>query len=164
VRNISESKHMINKIGNYFLTQEIDRAQGLKEFSDEEYFMAENFGMKRTLEDEKMFNGISVEFASIQWETTTIVSTKGKIYKICLQLNSTSKKSAKEVLNAVVKFINKEIGRYNEHLFLSDKYIWDTTEGNIILYRMSKFNIDSVNILFTSNIIREQISKLQENR
>jgi hypothetical protein len=153
---------MINKIGNYFLTQEIGPDIGLKEFSEEEYFMAENFGMKRMLEDEKMFNGISVEFASIPWETTTIGSTKGKIYKICLQLNSTSKKSAKEVLNTVVKFINKEIGRYNEHPFLSDKYIWDTTEGNIILYRMNRFNIHSVNVFFTSNIIREQMLRLQE--
>ncbi len=153
---------MIKEIGHYFLTQEIDCAQGLKEFSDEEYYLAENFGMKRILEDEKMFNGISAVFASIPWETTTIGSTKGKIYKICLQLNSTNKKNAKKVLNTVVKFINKEIGRYNEHRFLSDKYIWDTTEGNIILYRMSKFNIHSVNIFLTSNIIREQMSKLQE--
>lgn len=160
----NESKHMIKKIGKYFLTQEIDYAQGLKEFSEEEYFMAENLGMKRVLDDEKMFNGVCVEFASIPWETTTISSTKGKIYKICLQLNGTSKKSAKEVLNTVFTFINKEIGRYNEHPFLSDKYIWDTTEGNIILYRMSKFNIHSVNIFFTSNIIREQMSKLQKNR
>jgi hypothetical protein len=154
---------MIKKVGKYFLTQKIDYAQGLKEFSEEEYFMAETFGMKRILEDEKMFNGISLEFASIPWETTTIGSTKGKIYKISLQLNSTSKKSAKEVLNTVVKFINKEIGRYNEHPFLSDKYIWDTAEGNIILHRTSKFNVHSVNIFFTSNIIREQISKLQKD-
>jgi len=28
---------------------------------------------------------------------------------------------------------------------------------------MSKFNIHSVNIFFTSNIIREQMSKLQKN-
>ncbi len=153
---------MIKEIGRYFLTQEIDRAQGLKEFSDEEYFMAENLGMKRTLEDEKMFNGMSLEFASIPWETTTIGSTKGKIYKICLQLNSTSKKSAKKVLNTVVKFINKEIGRYNEHPFLSNKYIWDTPEGNIILYRMSRFNTHSVNIFFTSNLIQEQMLRLQE--
>ena len=123
VRNISESDNMINKIGNYFLTQEIASAEGLKEFSDEEYFMAENFGMQRTLEDEKMFNGFCVEFASVLWETTTIASTKGKIYKICLQLNSTSKKSAKKVLNTVVNFVNKQIGRYNEHPFLSDKYM-----------------------------------------
>lgn len=151
---------MINKIGNYFLTQEIDSAQGLKEFSEEEYFMAETLGIKRTLEDEKMFNGISVEFAYIPWESTTIGSTKGKIYKICLQLNSTSKKSAKKVLNSVMQFINKEIGRYNEHPLLSDKYIWDTPEGNIILYRMSRYNIHSVNIFFTSNLIREQMLRL----
>jgi len=153
---------MINKIGNYFLTQDIDSAQGLKEFSEEEYFAAETVGMKRTLEDEKMFNGNNIEFASILWEFTTIGSTKGKIYKICLQLNSTSKNTAKKVLNTVIQFINKEIGKYNEHPFLSDKYIWDAVEGNIILYRMGRFNIHSVNIFFTSNLIREQMLRLQE--
>jgi hypothetical protein len=153
---------MINRIGNYFLTQEVDSAQGLKEFSNDEYFAAETAGMKRILEDEKMFNGNTVEFASIPWEFTTIGSTKGKIYKICLQLNYTSKKTANAILNKVVQFINKEIGKYNEHPILSAKYIWDTAEGNIILYRMSKFNIHSVNIFFTSNIIREQMLRLQK--
>lgn len=155
---------MINKIGDYFLTQEIDSAQGLKEFSNEEYFAAETAGMKRTLEDEKMFNGNSVEFASIPWEFTTIASTKGKIYKICLQLNTKSKNTARKILKTVMQFINKEIGRYNEHRFLSDKYIWDTDKGNIILYRMSMFNIHSVNIFFTSNLIREQMIRLQETK
>lgn len=148
---------MISKIGNYYLTQEINSAQGLKEFSEEEYCVAEKFGMFRTLEDEKMFNGTNVEFASIPWESTTIGSTKGKIYKICLQRNSISKKEAKQLLNIVINFINKEIGRYTEHHLLSDKYIWDTNDGNIILYLMSRFNIHSVNIFFTSNIIREQM-------
>ena len=154
---------MIKNIGNYFLTQEIHQAQELREFSDEEYSMAESTGMKRMLEDEKMFDGASVEFASIPWESTTIASTKGIIYKICLQQNNTNKKTAKQILKTVMNFINKEIGKYNEHLFFSDKYIWDTPEGNIILYRMSMFNIHSVNIFFTSNIIQEQMLTLQED-
>lgn len=153
---------MINKIGDYFLAQKIDSAEGLKEFSDEEYFTAEIAGMKRTLEDEKMFNGNGIEFASIPWKSTTIASTKGKIYKICLQLNTKNKNTAKKILKTVMQFINEKIGRYNEHRFLSDKYIWDTVEGNIILYRMSIFNIHSVNIFFTSNIIQKQMVRLQE--
>lgn len=152
---------MIDKIGNYVLTQEIDSAPDLKEFSEEEYVLAEAAGIRRILEDEKLFNGVSVEFASIPWESTMIASTKGKIYKISLQLNSASKKSARKAINTVVQFINKEIGRYNEHPFLSDKYIWDTAEGNIILYRMREFGIHSANVFFTSNLIQEQMSKLQ---
>ena len=152
---------MIDKIGEYSLTQEIDSAQGLKEFSDEEYFAAETVGMRRILEDERMFYGNRMEFASISWEYTTIASTKGKIYKICLQIDSKSKKSARKILKIVMQFINKEIGRYNEHTFLSDRYIWDTDKGNIILYKMSRFNIHSVNIFFTSNLIREQMIRLQ---
>jgi hypothetical protein len=154
---------MIKKIGKYFLNQEIDSAQGLEEFSEEEYLEAENFGLKRVLEDEKIFNGDSVEFASIPWDTSTIGSTKGKIYKICLELNLTGKETAKKILNTVVEFINTEIGRYTKHPLNSDKYIWDTADGNIILYLISKFDIHSVNIFFTSNIIREQMSKLQNN-
>ena len=148
---------MIEKIGDYSLAQDIDNADSLKEFTEEEYYMAEQTGMKRMLEDEKMFNGSQAEFASILWENTTIVSTKGKIYKICLQLNSENKKKARETLKTVLDYVNKEVGRYNEHPFLSDKYIWDTPDGNIILYRMSMFNINSINIFFTSNIIREQM-------
>ena len=93
---------MIERIGDYYLGEEIDSAEGLVEFSEEEYFMAENAGMKRMLEDEKMFNGKQTDFASVPWDTTTIASTKGKIYKICLQVNSTSKKMSKRVLHTVL--------------------------------------------------------------
>ena len=52
---------------------------------------------------ESGINGISLGFASISWESTVIASTKGRIYKICLQLNNASKKSAKkaQVLNGM---------------------------------------------------------------
>ena len=153
---------MIKNIGNYYLTQDIDDAQGLKEFSEEEYFMAEQFGMYRTFEDEKMFNGIRIVFADIPWENTTIASTKGRIYKICLQLTCPNKNLAKKILKIIVYFINNKISRYNEHPIFSNKYIWDTAEGNIILYRMSRFNIHTVNIFFTSNLIREQMLRLKE--
>lgn len=152
---------MFKNIGNYYLTQDIKTANGLKEFSDEEYLASEQVGMSRTLEDEKMFNGFVTNFASVPWESTMIGSTKGKIYKIALQIMCTDKQKAKQVLNSTAGFINIEIGKYNEHSFFSNRYIWDTSEGNIILNRMSRYNIHAVNLIFTSNIIREQISQLQ---
>ena len=146
---------MIQKIGNYYLKQDINSADGLIEFSDDEYIMAEQVGMKRILEDEKQFYGIDSEFASISWGSTMIGSTKGKIYKIALQDFSEDKKSAKKKLKTVLEFLYKEIGKYSEHPFLSDKYIWDTSDGNIILNKQSRFNVHSVNIIFTSNFIKE---------
>jgi hypothetical protein len=148
---------MKQQIGNYYLTQDIDLAFGLEEFSEEEYHIAEQVGMKRIFEDEKMFNGVNAEFAQIVWESTTIGSTKGQIYKIALQIVSTDDKlRAKLILDTVLKFMNREIGKYNEHPSHSDKYFWDTTEGNIILDKQSLSNVHIVQIIFTSNLIRNQ--------
>ena len=148
---------MKRQIGNYYLTQDINSAFGLEEFSEEEYHLAEQVGMKRIFEDEKMFNGVNAEFAQIVWESTTIGSTKGQIYKIALQIVSTDDKlRAKLILDTVLKFMNREMGKYNEHPSHSDKYYWDTTEGNIILDKQSLTNVHIVQIIFTSNLIRNQ--------
>lgn len=148
---------MINKVGIYTLNEEVVTAIGLKEYSNEEYLLAERVGMKRILADEKFFNGITVDFAFLTWDSTVIGSTKGKIYKISLQFNSKNSKLAKAVLHTTLAFVNKQIGKYNEHPFLSSKYIWDTKEGNVILYNVKSFDIHSVNIFFTSSIIRNQM-------
>jgi hypothetical protein len=151
---------MIKTVGVYSLTQEVNTAQGLNEFSEEEYLLAEGAGIRRVLEDEKFFNAINVQFAANPWDSIMIASTKGKIYKISLQFNSRNKRLARTVLRTTLAFVNQQIGKYNEHPFLSNKYVWDTTEGNIILYRISSFEIHSVNIFFTSSIIRDQMQKI----
>ncbi len=158
-RKFNDNRSMIKTVGVYSLTQEVNTAQGLKEFSEEEYLLAEGAGMRRVLEDEKFFNAINGQFAANPWDSIMIASTKGKIYKISLQFTSRSKRLARRVLRTTLAFVNQQIGKYNEHPFLSDKYVWDTREGNIILYRISSFEIHSVNIFFTSSIIRGQMQK-----
>ncbi len=150
---------MILTVGPYFLTQQINIAEGLKEFSVEEYLSFELTGIKRILEDERIFNGSNVQFAYIPWDSTIIASTRGQIYKISLQFNSSEKILANTVLQTTRDFVNKEIGKYNVHPLFSKKYIWDTKEGNIILYEMRSYQVYSVNIFFTSSIIRGQIRK-----
>jgi hypothetical protein len=151
---------MILTVGPYSLTQHINIAKGLKEFSEEEYLSAELAGIKLVLENERLFNGINVHFAANPWDSTMIASTNGQIYKISLQFNSSNKILAKTVLQTTMAFVNREIGKYNEHPLFSNKYIWDTKEGNIILYKMKRLQIYSVNIFFTSNIIRSQMLKM----
>ncbi|MGD0337962.1 MAG: hypothetical protein ABSB78_04175 [Bacteroidota bacterium] len=151
---------MILTVGPYYLTQQINTAEGLKEFSEEDYLSAEFAGMKRVLENERFFNGINVQFAATHWDSTMIASTNGQIYKISLQFDDWNKTLAKMVLQTTLAFVNSEIGKYSEHPLFSNKYIWDTKEGNIILYEIRRFQIYSVNIFFTSSIIRSQMAKL----
>lgn len=139
--------------------QQINTAEGLKEFSEEEYFSANLAGIKRVLENERFYNGVKIEFAANPWDSTMIASTNGQIYKISLQFNSVNKNLANAVLQTTLAFVKKKIGKYNEHLLFSSKYIWDTKEGNIILYKMKSLQFYSVNIFFTSNLIRNQMAK-----
>jgi hypothetical protein len=160
--NRMENK-MITTVGSYFLEQKVTDAVGLTEFTSEEYTTADLVGMPRVLEDEKMFHGSNTSFASWDWDTM-IGTTKGVIYKIVLQSFCANKEQAKSVLNMVKEFISRKIGKYNEHALMSDKYIWDRPEGNIILYRMSKFDIYSINVFFTSSCIKEQMLKIIEKK
>lgn len=162
--SIGENEPMIKTVGLYSLTQEVRTAQGLKEFSEEEYAEAAMVGIELMLEEEKLFNGINPDFAGCHWDSTMVATTKNRIYKISLQSNSHDKRSAKIVLQKTLSSINEEVGKYNEHPFLSSKYIWDTNEGNIILYLMSKFGVHSVNVFFTSSIIREQMLEVTRHR
>jgi hypothetical protein len=151
---------MILTVGPYSLTQQINTAEGLKEFSEEEYRSAELAGMKRVLDDEMFFNGINVQFAANPWDSTMIASTNGQIYKISLQFNSWNKHLAKTVFQTTLAFVKRELGKYNEHPLFSNRYVWDTKEGNIILYQMRSLQIYSNNIFFTSSIIRSQMAKI----
>ena len=116
--------------------------------------------MKRVLEDQRFFNGVKVQFAANPWDSTMIASTKGQIYKISLQFNGWNKNLSKTVLQTTRAFVNKQLGKYSEHQWFFRKYIWDTQKGNVILYQMRSLQIYSVNIFFTSSIIRSQMAKV----
>jgi hypothetical protein len=154
---------MILKVGPYTLTQQIETAEGLLEFTEEEYLTAEYNGFRRNLEDERFFNGANIKFASAPWNSTMIGSTNGQIYKISLQCNTRNKMLAKIALQTTVSFVNTQIGKYNEHPLFSSKYIWDTNEGNIILYKKRMLQWFSINIFFTSSLIRNQVLKIRNN-
>jgi|ERR1035437_2875417 hypothetical protein len=154
-------KPMIKKIGDYYLTKELSTSTGIKEYSENEYQMAELVGMKRVLEDEKFFNGPQIRFANVNWTNSVIGTTKGKIYKIVLENYTPNKAIAKKYIKLAVDFINIQIGKYDEHPFLADKYIWDTSEGNIIVLGRKEAGIFYTGVFFTSNIIREQMLDIQ---
>lgn len=55
------------------------------------------------------------------------------------------------------------MGKYSEHKYLSKKYIWDTSEGNIIYERLNQFGQYCINIFITSNSTRKQMPKIAIN-
>jgi hypothetical protein len=159
---VKPQPNMVLQVGQYTLTQPVTETDGLTEFTTKEYTEAESTGMLRMLDDEKFYHGIpEVRFSLTPWDETTIGATKGKKYKICLQKMTTNSKLAETYLQTTVQYVNELAGKYNEHPLFSKKFIWDREQGNIILYMIKGMGWYSVNIFFTSNIIREQIQKLQ---
>ena len=152
-----KDKIMITKVGNYQLNQSINEVPDLREYTDEEYQMFEIAGYKRILEDEKIFRGRKVKFAGVTWDETTIGVTNNEIYKISLQFITQNKNLAKTVFKTTLNYLVEQMGKYNEHLFLSKKYIWDAPEGNFICEKLSKFEQYCINIFITSNSIRKQM-------
>jgi len=132
-------KDIITRIGPDHLGQPIGSANGIREFSDDEYANAEASGMRRTLRDEKLFNGPErLDLVAIPWEGTIIASTEGKIYKICLQFNTRNDRFAKIAKRAITAVLNGlEFGYlYNGILQHSDaslsrRFLTDYASGEL---------------------------------
>lgn len=163
---------MITQVGTYYLGQPVDTVTGLREFSDEEYAVADVAGIRRYLRDEKIFNGPGPDFRfmAVPWDTTMISSTEGKIYKICLQLNTRNPQLAKIAFNTLRNDLVNEMGKWDAHRLLSKKYVWDRPTGNVILYKMNGFPdvalgpINSINLMFTASFIADQLTTSYTHR
>jgi len=140
---------IISHIGKYHIGQSAHEAQGLKEFSDEEYEMFAAAGSPRNFETEQIFYGEDCQFAGLDdWEVT-IGSIKDKIYKIALIRMSNQQYVQKHQLKDIVKYINGAIGKYNEHSPLSSKYVWQNDAGNIIVNLRKAKTPDGSNVFVT---------------
>ncbi|HVS83635.1 MAG TPA: hypothetical protein VHE60_18030 [Pyrinomonadaceae bacterium] len=164
-------KDLITQIGPYHLGQPVASASGLREFSADEYAKAEASGMRRTLRDEKLFDGPErLDLVATPWEGTIVASTEEKIYKICLQFNTRNGRFAKIVFRTALDFLVEEMGKYDEHRLLSKKYVWDRPTGNAIFYMMKgdpyhqNGPINSINLMFTARFIVDQMAVPYEQR
>jgi hypothetical protein len=146
---------MITKIENYYLNQPVREAPDLTEFDSHEYVMFEAAGIKRILKDEKIYHGHDINFNGSVWNTV-IGATEEKIYKISIQHRTSDKNESNVLFKQTLDYLVKEMGKYNEHPFLSKRYIWDAPEGNFICEQLSKFEQHFINIFITSSSIRKQ--------
>ncbi len=146
---------MITKIFNYHLRQPIKEAEGLTEFTDEEYSEFNSAGIKRTLRNEKFYNSPDINFMGGTWDLV-IGSTDDIIYKISAQNMTNDKSLSDDIFNKILKESVAEMGKHSEHQMMSKKYIWDSKDGNVLLNQVSKMGFICINFILTSSVIRDQ--------
>ena len=139
---------MLNKIDKYYLGQPLKDAEGLTEFTSEEYKAFEMVGYVKILDDDKIFHGFDSQFLTISWNTQ-LGGISGKIYKIAIQYSTEDKTVSNKIFKDILQHLVNEMGKWNEHPLLSKKYIWDKSEGNVILMQQNMFNIYSIDLFLT---------------
>ena len=152
---------MIKNIENYYLNMPVRESYDLKEFGLDEYRMFESVGVKRIFKDEKIYHGKDISFQGVIWNTM-IGATQGMIYKISIQNISTDKVESERMLKSAYDYLFKEMGKHNDYSSSDNRnrYVWDTTEGNVILDQACKSGVYAVQIFLTSSLIKRQPENL----
>ena len=70
---------------------------------------------------------------------------------------SPDKNESDPLFQKTLEYLKKEMGKYSEHPFLSKKYVWDSSDGNVFLHYAHKFGVNSINLFLTSSSIRDQM-------
>ncbi len=143
------------RIQDYYLGQPVDNVKDLQKFADKELHTIEIAGGPRMLVDEKVYYGTDVSFAGFNWNST-IGTTGGKIYKIALRTSSMNKDNINYMFKQTLDYLISQIGKYNKHRFLSNKYVWHTSDGKVWFDKVNKIGRYSINLIVTSNLIRGQ--------
>ena len=149
---------MITSIGNYSLEQTVLEAKGLKEFSEDEDNMFAMAGASRMLKNERIFHEDDVIFNGVNWKTVLGV-TQERIYKISLQILNDESGEINSIFRSTLKYLIDQMGKYNEHPFLSKKYYWDKKEGSVIYEFKTMGGNSCINLFLTSSSIAEQMKE-----
>jgi len=152
---------MIKKIGDYYLNMPVQEMFGLRELSLEEYGMYEAVGIKRIFKDEKMYHGKGSYFAGAAWDTL-LAATGGCVYKISLQHMAAQKDESDRILKSAYKYFFKEMGEHNEYDSSTNRYLWESSEGNVILNQASAMEMYGVQLFLTSSMINQQTDKFEK--
>jgi len=147
---------MITNIQDYYLGQHIHDTKDLIEYTIEEYQLFEAAGARRMLKKERIYNARTVNFAGFNWDTV-IGTTEGIIYKIAIQIFSDDKDHINLIFENTREYLTHAIGKYTEHTLLSNRYIWDSSNGNVHLNKVSESGYHGVNIILTSSLTKSQL-------
>jgi hypothetical protein len=140
--------NMIVRIGEYYLGQDIKSISGLVEFTHEEYTVFQSYPGWFNLPGEKIFKAPDVTFNRHLWYLT-VGSLNGKIYILALQYINNDRALADNVFEETLKFIKSQMGTPTEQTKAPDRYVWDSTDGNVLLGKREAMGFWSINFLIT---------------
>ena len=133
-------------IGIYRLDATVAGLFGLVEFSPSEYAT-----MGRTFEGERNYNTPPVEFLGRRWNVS-LQTVNGQISKIAPYLLLRDKQEANLVATEVLNYCIEKLGTPTEQR--TGSFIWDTTDGNVILQTGETADGLGICLFLTSRSIR----------
>jgi hypothetical protein len=139
--------HFPFPIGKYTLDSPVSTFSGLHEFSFDEYST-----MGRTFEDGKNFNAPPEMFLDRHWKVM-LGTVGGKVYKIAAYLEFHSKTEANPVAMQALNYCTEQLGKPTEEQ--TGLFVWDTTNGNVILQTGETAEGLAINLFETSSSVRQ---------
>jgi hypothetical protein len=118
----------------------------LREFSETEYKI-----LGRQFKDEKNFNAPDVEFLGYSWNLQ-LGTVSGRIYKIAPYLLVTAKRDANIAAMVALQYCTEQLGKPLSQE--SGLFVWDTTDGNVILQTGEAAEGFSIGLFLTSNAVQ----------
>ncbi len=138
--------HASFSIDKYQLDAPLEEVSGLSEFSNSEYE-----AMRRKFEGEKNYNAPPVIFLGRPWKLI-LGTVLGKIYKIAIYLELGMKDEANSIAMDVLQYCVEKLGKPATQK--TGLFIWDTTDGNVILQTVETVEGLAVNLFLTSSSVR----------
>ena len=133
-------------IGTYKLGDHVDPA-GLSEFSEVEYQV-----MGRQFKNERNFHAPQVTFLGSPWNLM-LGTVDGNIYKIAPYLEFQTKQEANPVAMEALQYCTVQLGKPSVQN--TGMFIWDTTDGNVILQTGETGEGLALNLFITSSKVNQ---------
>lgn len=133
-------------IGAYRLDDSVEGFSDLMEFSPAEYA-----AMGRQFEGEKNYNAPPTLFLGRSWNVS-LQSVNGRICKIAPYLVLPSKDQANPIAMDALRYCNEQLGQPVERK--TGLFMWDATNGNVILQTGETSDGLVVGLFLTSRSIR----------
>jgi hypothetical protein len=142
---------MIVKVGEYYLGQDVSSARGLTELSPEEYAVLRSSPGWFNMPGEKILKVPKVTFNGHLWDLT-IGAIDGKICILGLQDFGSNRAAADVLVRKTISFVRSQMGAPTKQMSTPKRYIWESSDGMVILAERGMKGFWSVNFVITGNL------------
>ena len=134
------------ELGGYSLEMQPASLRNLTELSESEYL-----AFPRQLRGEAIYHAPPTEFLGNRWEMM-IGMVDGEIYKLAASVELDDQQQAVELIQTAFRACEVQLGTPTQEQ--QGLFVWDTTDGNVIVQTASIMGTVAVNIFAASKIIR----------